>query len=183
MDESNKEIAVLEKMNELAVNPPTDIEESKIKSPLEKVEGDIAKFSSDILDIYRKDVETSDKINEKIQAQLELDEKDGGFSNAQLIALRTNYSTTLNEQLNRTMGPMFQLMTAKQQNEYAAKQAEAKQQAAVQVNVGTGQSTESMKQLNESVTSDVLVGMSNLNSFLNAFKKLSEKTEEKSSEN
>lgn len=166
-----KSLQVLEEMHEFAHNPPQKSEEVKFinKSPLEKVEKDIAQFTSDILDIYRKDVETSDKVNKTIQERLELDEKDGGFSNNQLIALQTNLNTTMNDKLSKTLGPIFTLMTEKQRNEYAAKQAEQKQQAAVNVNIGTN--NETMRTVNESTTPEILQGMQSLNAFLNYFQK------------
>ena len=70
-----KALATLEKMNELAINPPADSEAVKQLelSPLEKVEGDIANFTSDILSIYRTDVETSKAINDKIQQRIQLE--------------------------------------------------------------------------------------------------------------
>lgn len=174
MDEltNEQQIAVLEKMNELAVNPPADSEVAKQleASPLEKVEGDIANFTSDILSIYKKDVETSNVINERIQQRLALEEKDGGFTNNQLIALQTNYNTVMNDKLSKTLGPIFTLMTEKQRNEYATKQAEAKQQAAVNINVGAGADA-NIRSLNEGVDSKVLQGMTGLNAFLNYFQK------------
>lgn len=162
----------LEKMNELAINPPADSEAVKQLelSPLEKVEGDIANFTSDILSIYRTDVETSNAINDKIQQRLQLEEKDGGFTNNQLIALQTNYNTVMNDKLSKTLGPIFTLMTEKQRNEYATKQAEAKQQAAVNINVGAGADA-NIRALNEGADSKVLQGMTGLNAFLNYFQR------------
>lgn len=169
---NEQQIAVLEKMNELAVNPPADSEVAKQleASPLEKVEGDIANFTSDILAIYKKDVETSNAINDKIQQRLALEEKEGGFTNNQLIALQTNYNTVMNDKLSKTLGPIFTLMTEKQRNEYATKQSEAKQQAAVNINVGAGADA-NIRSLNEGVDSKVLQGMTGLNAFLNYFQK------------
>ena len=162
----------LEKMNELAITPPADSEAVKQLelSPLEKVEGDIANFTSDILSIYRTDVETSNAINDKIQQRLQLEEKDGGFTNNQLIALQTNYNTVMNDKLSKTLGPIFTLMTEKQRNEYATKQAEVKQQAAVNINVGAGTDA-NLRALNEGADSKVLQGMTGLNAFLNYFQK------------
>lgn len=167
-----KALMTLEKMNELAINPPADSEAVKKLelSPLEKVEGDIANFTSDILSIYRTDVETSNAINDKIQQRLQLEEKDGGFTNNQLIALQTNYNTVMNDKLSKTLGPIFTLMTEKQRNEYATKQAEAKQQAAVNINVGAGTDA-NIRALNEGADSKVLQGMTGLNAFLNYFQK------------
>ena len=94
----------VEKMNELAITPPADSEAVKQLelSPLEKVEGDIANFTSDVLSIYRTDVETSNAINDKIQQRLQLEEKDGGFTNNQLIALQTNYNTVMKKRNYQT---------------------------------------------------------------------------------
>ena len=165
-------MVTLEKMNELAITPPADSEAVKQLelSPLEKVEGDIANFTSDILSIYRTDVETSNAINDKIQQRLQLEEKDGGFTNNQLIALQTNYNTVMNDKLSKTLGPIFTLMTEKQRNEYATKQAEAKQQAAVNINVGAGADA-NIRALNEGADSKVLQGMTGLNAFLNYFQR------------
>lgn len=165
-------MVTLEKMNELAITPPADSEAVKQLelSPLEKVEGDIANFTSDILSIYRTDVETSNAINDKIQQRLQLEEKDGGFTNNQLIALQTNYNTVMNDKLSKTLGPIFTLMTEKQRNEYATKQAEVKQQAAVNINVGAGTDA-NLRALNEGADSKVLQGMTGLNAFLNYFQK------------
>lgn len=173
MEELNN-LATLEKMNELSISPSIESEEAKKLevSPLEKVEGDIAHFTSDILSIYKKDVETSNAINEQIQARLELDEKSGGFTNNQLIALQTNYNTVMNDKLSKTLGPIFTLMTEKQRNEYTAKQAEAKQQAAVNINVGAGNDA-NIRTLNEASDSKILQGMTGLNAFLNYFQKQS----------
>lgn len=167
-----KALVTLEKMNELAITPPADSEAVKQLelSPLEKVEGDIANFTSDILSIYRTDVETSNAINDKIQQRLQLEEKDGGFTNNQLIALQTNYNTVMNDKLSKTLGPIFTLMTEKQRNEYATKQAEAKQQAAVNINVGAGTDA-NIRALNEGADSKVLQGMTGLNAFLNYFQR------------
>ena len=61
-------------------------------------------------------------------------------------------------------------MTEKQRNEYATKQAEAKQQAAVNINVGAGTDA-NIRALNEGADSKVLQGMTGLNAFLNYFQK------------
>lgn len=163
----NNEMQVLENMNALAVNPPTDVELAKVKEPLERVEDDLSKFTSDILDIVRTDVQTQRKIDKAIENRLDLDEKDGGFTNNQLIAVQLNYNTNLNDRISKVLGPTFQLMTAKQQAIYAAKAAESKNPNITinTANMGNDQ----MRQVNEAVTPEVLQGLTAFNNLISRF--------------
>ena len=172
----NKSIEVLEKMNELAANPPADVEAAKNKdSPLEAVEQDLAKFTQDNFSLLMTQSNWVQEIQAELRSRFGLSEKDGGLSANQLIALLTNESVNLNDRIAKLLMPTFQLMTARQQAETAAKQAELKNPNITINNGGVGSSSD-MRVINESLSKDhaqeVLQGMTALGNLSNLLSKL-----------
>lgn len=172
----NKSIEVLEKMNELSINPPKDVEEAKNKeSPLEAVEDDLSKFTRDNFALLIKQSDWVQEIQNELRGRFGLSEKDGGLSANQLIALLTNESVNLNDRIAKLLMPTFQLMTARQQAETAAKQAELKNPN-ITINNGSAYSQSDMRNINENLpkehAQEVLQGMTALGNLSKLLSKL-----------
>lgn len=181
----NKSIEVLEKMNELSINPPKDVEEAKNKeSPLEAVEEDLSKFTRDNFALLITQSNWVQEIQNELRSRFGLSEKDGGLSANQLIALLTNESVNLNDRIAKLLMPTFQLMTARQQAETAAKQAELKNPNITINNGAGGYSQSDMRNINENLpkehAQEVLQGMTALGNLSKLLAKLDQpkKTEE-----
>lgn len=176
----NKDIQVLEKMNDLSVNPPEDVIEAKVSdSPLESVERDLAKFTQDNFSLLMSQSDWVKEIQNEIRGRFGLSEKDGGLSANQLIALLTNESVNLNDRVSKLLGPTFQLMTARQQAEYAAKSAEMKNPNITINNGSCGDPAtirNATKDLDKDHAQQVLQGMTTLANLSNLLSGLDKKT-------
>lgn len=178
----NKSIEVLEKMNELSINPPADVEAAKNKdSPLEAVEQDLAKFTQDNFSLLMTQSSWVQEIQAELRSRFGLSEKDGGLSANQLIALLTNESVNLNDRIAKLLMPTFQLMTARQQAETAAKQAEMKNPNITINNGGYGSPSElknATSNLDKDHAQQVLQGMTALSNLSTLLSKLDKPKDE-----
>lgn len=172
MDE-NKDLAVVEQMNELANTDTTEVAAARVISPIEKVEESLSDFSQDVFKLVKDEFDFQKSIEAEILNRLSLEDKDGGFSAGQLLMLHNNTSVSLNDRIAKSLGPTFQLMTAKQQAEIAAKAAT--ERAAVQIQMNAGTSDVGMRSLNESrgVDQEILQGMRGIQDLLQAFASVS----------
>lgn len=169
----DENIKVLEEMNALASVSSDAVQAAKLNdSPVRDVENSLGSFTRHTFEIINDEYDFQKCIEAEIQARLQLEAKDGGFTSKELIALHTNNSVNLNDRISKVLGPTFTLMTEEVKAEIAARTAEKQQQQA-QVNVNIGSSPEQMKQLNESVgggnrdeTQAILQGAFMLQNFL-----------------
>lgn len=158
------EIQVLEDMDKrLTETSPEVLDITRQNHPIQEVENSLSKFTRDAFDYIREECNFQSEIENEIRRRLPLDEKEGGFTANQMIALLTNNTVNLNDRISKVLAPTFQLMTAKQQAEIA-KSAEMK--SAITINNGVG--SEEMKKLNAASSQEVLQGLTNLNNLLNA---------------
>lgn len=170
-----KEIVALETMNELVETPPAGVAESKLSdTPLDNVEKDLSRFTTDMFDVIRDKNNFNKAIENEIIRRLSLSLEDGGFDSREIIALQNNSAVNYNDVVSKVLGPTFQLMTAEQQAVYASKQAEAKQQGNITINTAN-MGNDQMRQLNESkeVDQKTLQGLNQLNNLLQGFANVS----------
>ncbi len=148
------DIAVLNAMNAVASAPTTPaVEKAKLnESPVRDVENSLGSFTQHTFEIIKDEYDFQKSIEAEIQARLQLEAKDGGFTAKELIALHTNNSVNLNDRISKVLGPTFTLMTEEVKAEIAARTAaEKQQQAQVNINLGNNASPDQMRGLNESV--------------------------------
>ena len=166
----SKEISTLETMNELATTPPDGVAEAKLsETPLDNVEKDLSRFTTDMFDVIREKNNFNAAIENEIVRRLSLSLEDGGFDSREIIALQNNAAVNYNDVVSKVLGPTFQLMTAEQQAVYASKQAEAKQ-GNITINTANMGNSD-MRSLNESkeVDQKTLQGLAQLNNLLQSF--------------
>ncbi len=146
------EIKTLQNLNQLAQAQPSQaVAQAKLNpSPVRDVEDSLGSFTKHTFEIIKDEYDFQKCIEAEIQARLQLEAKDGGFTAKELIALHTNNSVNLNDRISKVLGPTFSLMTEEVKAEIAARTAAEKQQQAV-VNIGIGSSPDQMKGLNETV--------------------------------
>ena len=166
----NSDIEVLKQMNDLTNQVPAAVENAKLDSnkPIKDVEESLSKFTNDTFDIIRDEYSFQKDIESEIQNRLHLEEKDGGFSANQLIALHTNNSVNLNDRVSKVLGPTFQLMTSKQQAEIAA-EASQKANPSTTINIGAA-GQDQMRSLNQDTPQQVLQGINAMAHLLNVLK-------------
>ena len=151
--EADKAITELQTLEKLATMPSENVAVAKLnESPIRDVEKSLGDFTKHTFEIINKEYQFQETIEAEIEARLQLDAKDGGFTAKELIALHTNNSVNLNDRVSKVLGPTFTLMTEEVKAEIAARTAEKQQQQA-QVNIAIGGNTspEQMKGLNETV--------------------------------
>lgn len=148
----DNDIAVLNQMNAIASAPPTmAVQQAKLnESPVRDVENSLGSFTKHTFEIIKDEYDFQKCIEAEIQARLQLEAKDGGFTAKELIALHTNNSVNLNDRISKVLGPTFSLMTEEVKAEIAARTAAEKQQQA-SVNIAIGGSPDQMRGLNETV--------------------------------
>lgn len=160
----SKEIATLEKMNELSQITPASVTAVKIESPTEAVEQKLSDFVRDAFAATNKDLEFNEKLKEELLSRLD------SMSENQLLALFSSTNLNLNDKISKLIAPTFQLMTAKQNAEIAERnRQEAAQQAAVNVNIGSSQG---MRSVNEIAPQEALQGLNTIFNLINAQQKL-----------
>lgn len=153
MEEQNnlniqQDIATLETMNKLANASSPAVKDARLDpAPVRDVETSLASFTKHTFNIISDEYTFQKKIEQEIEARLQLSEKNGGFSSKELIALHTNNFVNLNDRVSKVLGPTFQLMTSEINADIAARAQIEKQQAQVNINLGT--SSEQAKNLNE----------------------------------
>lgn len=175
----NKELEVLHKMdNYLSETSPEVVEITNHNEPIQEVENSLSKFTQDAFNYIREECKFQSEIESEIRRRLTLEEKEGGFTANQMIALLTNNTVNLNDRISKVLAPTFQLMTAKQQAEIA-KSNELKN-ASVTINNGVG--SEEMRRLNAQSSQEILQGLTNLNNLLNALSAKKEQIEATSKE-
>ena len=148
------DIAVLNAMNAVASAPTAPaVEKAKLnESPVRDVENSLGSFTQHTFEIIKDEYDFQKSIEAEIQARLQLEAKDGGFTAKELIALHTNNSVNLNDRISKVLGPTFTLMTEEVKAEIAARTAaEKQQQAQVNINLGNNASPDQMRGLNETV--------------------------------
>lgn len=148
MNEVDNSIAVLEEMNN--VDTTKAVAEAKLhKTPVQDVEESLGSFTKHTFEIIKDEYSFQKSIESEIQARLQLDPKDGGFTSKELIALHTNNSVNLNDRVAKVLGPTFQLMTEEVRAEINARTSlEKQQQAAVNINLGAA-TPDNMRLANE----------------------------------
>lgn len=154
MSNADADIAVLNAMNAAAGAPTSPaVEKAKLnESPVRDVENSLGSFTQHTFEIIKDEYDFQKSIEAEIQARLQLDAKDGGFTAKELIALHTNNSVNLNDRISKVLGPTFTLMTEEVKAEIAARTAaEKQQQAQVNINLGGNASPDQMRGLNETV--------------------------------
>lgn len=140
MDEQNlsQDIATLETMNKLVNIDSPAVKEARLDSaPIRDVESSLASFTKHTFNIISEEYDFQKRIEDEIKARLQLSEKNGGFSSKELIALHTNNFVNLNDRVSKVLGPTFQLMTSEVNADIAARASIEKQQAQVNINLGT----------------------------------------------
>lgn len=150
-EELNNEQAIemLEKMQSLANTPSVSVEKARLhEAPVKDVETSLAAFTKHTFNVISEEYDFQKKIEQEIAARLMLDEKQGGFSSKELIALHTNNFVNLNDRVSKVLGPTFQLMTSEINADIAARASLEKQQNA-QVNIAIGADGSRAKALNE----------------------------------
>lgn len=150
-EELNNEQAIemLEKMQSLANTPSVSVEKARMhEAPVRDVETSLAAFTKHTFNVISEEYDFQKKIEQEIAARLMLDEKQGGFSSKELIALHTNNFVNLNDRVSKVLGPTFQLMTSEINADIAARASLEKQQNA-QVNIAIGADGNRAKVLNE----------------------------------
>ena len=148
-EEADKNIAILQEMNELAKTNSKNVQQARMnEAPVRDVESSLASFTKHTFNIISEEYDFQKDIEKEIRARLQLSEKNGGFSSKELIALHTNNFVNLNDRVSKVLGPTFQLMTSEINADIAARAQMEKQQQA-QVNISIGQNAESAKNLNE----------------------------------
>lgn len=161
----DNEIQVLEKMEKnLTETSPEVLDITRQHHPIQEVENSLSKFTRDAFDYIREECNFQSEIENEIRRRLPLDEKEGGFTANQMIALLTNNTVNLNDRISKVLAPTFQLMTAKQQAEIA----KMNDMKASSITINNGVGSEEMRKLNADSTQEVLQGLTNLNHLLNA---------------
>ena len=180
--EITKEIATLEKMNDLIEQPPAEVVEAKLsKTPLEDVERSLSDFTRDSFDLIRNDFQFREELKEEFRKRLQLDINQGGISSRDFLGFFNSESVNMNDRISKVLGPTFQLMTAEQQAIQMTKQAELKANSTnIQINnANQGQATQDkMKALNasEQVDQQTLQGMTQLANILQTMMHAAEKS-------
>lgn len=151
LKELTKDVNTLSIIDEKLENVPQEVQDAKITSPVSSVENSLSKFFNDAINASINDFKFNCKIQDEIESRLH------SFNNAELITLLTNNKTSDNDRTSKILGPSFQLMTAKQQAEIAAITQASKNNETTMNN-----STAAAKELNASVSKDVLKGMQQL---------------------
>lgn len=162
--EISNEIATLNQMNDLATRETTAVAEARLKpNPLEDVENELSVFTKKSFEnILDAEYAFQNKIQKTISSRLDLDEKEGGFSNRELVALHTENAATLNDRISKVLGPTFTLMTQEHTAQIQAKASIEKQKvesASVNVQINNGNNDPTASRLNEDVGQQVLQGM------------------------
>ena len=172
--EQNTELEVLKKMdNYLQETSPEVVDITNHSQPIQEVENSLSKFTRDAFDYIREECKFQSEIEQEIRRRLSLEEKEGGFTANQMIALLTNNTVNLNDRISKVLAPTFQLMTAKQQAEIA-KSNELKNS---NITINNGVSNDEMRRLNQQSSQDILQGLTNLNNLLNALSAKKEQIE------
>lgn len=180
--EITKEIATLEKMNDLIEQPPAEVVEAKLsKTPLEDVERSLSDFTRDSFDLIRNDFQFREELKEEFRKRLQLDVNQGGISSRDFLGFFNSESVNMNDRISKVLGPTFQLMTAEQQAIQMTKQAELKANSTnIQINnANQGQAAQDkMKALNasEQVDQQTLQGMTQLANILQTMMHAAEKS-------
>lgn len=177
--DNNKELEVLNKMNNyLSETSQEVLDITNHNEPIQEVENSLSKFTQDAFNYIREECKFQSEIEAEIRRRLTLEEKEGGFTANQMIALLTNNTVNLNDRISKVLAPTFQLMTAKQQAEIA-KSNELKNAS---VTINNGISNDEMRKLNAQSSQEILQGLTNLNNLLNALSIKKEQIESVSNE-
>lgn len=155
MDNTEKEIAVLEDLEKMSSVPSVAADNARLSSsPVQDVEKSLGSFTRHTFDIIKEEYDFQRCIEEDIKKRLQLDPKEGGFTAKEVIALLTNNSVNLNDRISKVLGPTFQLMTEEVKAEINARNnLEREKQAQVNIAIG-GNAPEDIKRLNETVGSN-----------------------------
>lgn len=155
MESPEKEVALLQDLDDKASAPSIAAEEARLSSsPVHDVEESLGQFTKHTFDIIKDEYDFQKCIEDDIRRRLELDPKDGGFTAKEVIALHTNNSVNLNDRVSKVLGPTFQLMTEEVKAEINARNnLEREKQAQVNIAIG-GASSADIKHLNETVGSN-----------------------------
>lgn len=167
------DVNTLKQLNELDVSQ--NVNAAKLsKTPIQDVEESLGSFTKHTFEIVKDEYEFQKSIESEIQARLQLDPKDGGFTSKELIALHTNNSVNLNDRISKILGPTFTLMTEEVRAEINARTSLEKQQAAVNINLGSA-SPDNMRIANETCgngnkddTQAILQGLNQLFNIINS---------------
>lgn len=162
----DRQLETLQTMHDVIEQSPKDVEAAKLNEngPIKDVEKSLSAFTQETFKIVNREYDFQEDIEQEIRSRLSLEEKDGGFTNKELLALHDNNQVNLNDRISKLMGPTFGLITAKQQNEMAQNATASKNE----ININTGGSQDQMKQLNQTADQSVLQGMAQLQNFINA---------------
>lgn len=164
----DKEMEVLERIDDLSHKELSSVENSRIKSPITSVEESLAQFVRDTFEVTKKDFEFNQSLQEELCRRLP------EMSNSELITLHSNSNVNNNDKVSKIINPTFGMITTKQQAEItAAKQQE--REANVVVNTGM----QTMAALNNDASKDVLQGMYALTNILQSIVKENKNEEEK----
>lgn len=155
MDNTEKEIAVLEDLEKMSSVPSVAADNARLSSsPVQDVEKSLGSFTRHTFDIIKEEYDFQRCIEEDIKKRLQLDPKEGGFTAKEVIALLTNNSVNLNDRISKVLGPTFQLMTEEVKAEINARNnLEREKQSQVNIAIG-GSAPEDIKRLNETVGSN-----------------------------
>lgn len=163
------EITTLESMNKELVSDTRSVEAARIVSPTDVVEEKLSDFVTDAFKATNKDLAFNEKLKDELVSRLHT------FTDNQLIALFSNTNVNLNDKISKLIAPTFQLMTATK-NAEIVETAKAKQQAANQVIVNTGNALQpnDLGQTKED-TRDVMQGFNTLSNLLTALSSTEDK--------
>lgn len=129
--------------------------------PAEK-ESNISKVEAQLVDYYKEITESTNsdlEFNEELKQELRL--KFSEMSAKELMNFYTNYNVNLNDKISKSLAPVSQLLTAKQQAEIAEQaKKERMVQSATQINIqASGGSPSDYEKKNQEADAAVIQGL------------------------
>lgn len=152
--------------------PPANIENANIS----KVEKQLVDYYEEITHSTESDIEFNEYMKEELKMKF------SEMSAKEMMNFYTNYNVNLNDKISKSLAPVSQLLTAKQQAEIAEQSRKERQvSSATQINIQTGATPSDYEKKNAEADAAVIQGLNMIYQMVQGYNKAtSEETEQKS---
>lgn len=141
--------------------------------PVQPAETNISKVEEQLVGYYEeitKSTESDIEFNEYMKEELKM--KFSEMSAKEMMNFYTNYNVNLNDKISKSLAPVSNLLTAKQQAEIAEQsRRERNVSSATQINIQTGASAADYEKKNTEASAEVIQGLNMIYQMVESFKK------------
>lgn len=137
-------------------------------------ETNISKVEEQLVGYYEeitKSTESDIEFNEYMKEELKM--KFSEMSAKEMMNFYTNYNVNLNDKISKSLAPVSNLLTAKQQAEIAEQsRRERNVSSATQINIQTGATPSDYEKKNADASAEVIQGLNMIYQMVESFKKV-----------